>query len=167
MKRLILLRHAKAAGRTAGPDRDRVLAAEGRREVEAVARHLAEAALRPDLALVSSAARTRETWLLSGLGDAPVRYEDSIYDAPADTLLGLVRSADPSVETLMIVGHNPAVEELAAELVQTGTERELDAVRQGLPTAALVTIDFDAGEWRGVSPRTGRLVGFFAPSRDG
>lgn len=166
MKRLILLRHAKAVSKKAGPDRDRVLAEEGRREMEFVARHVAEAGIRPDLVLVSPAARTRETWSLSGLEDAAVRYDGSIYDAPADTLLGLVRSADRSVETLMMVGHNPGFEELAAELVQAGPEREVDAVRQGLPTAALVAIEFDVEDWRGVSPRTGRLVGFFAPPRE-
>jgi phosphohistidine phosphatase len=165
MKRLILLRHAKAVGGTVAPDRDRVLADEGRRQMGQVARHIADAGLQPDLALVSPAARTRETWALSGLGGVPTRFEDSIYNAQTETLLDLVRATDQEVQTLMVVGHNPAFEELAAELVRTGATNELAALRQGLPTGALVTVEFEVDDWRSVSPRTGRLAGLFVPSR--
>lgn len=158
MKRLAILRHAKAVAKTAD-DFGRVLAPRGRRQMEAVGRHLAAAGPAPDLALVSPAARTRETWALCGLGRTPVRFVEEIYDAECDDLLRVVRGIGDEVGSAVLVGHNPGLEELAAALV-----RDAGAVRDGLPTAALVAIELPVASWREVTPRQGRIARFETPA---
>lgn len=163
MKRLILLRHAKAVGQGAAPDRDRVLADKGRADMEAVAAHLKAAALHPDLALVSPAARAQETWSLTGLDGETDRADERIYEASADELLGIIRDAEPALGSLMLVGHNPGLEALGIELVRDGPEPGLARLREGFSTAGVAIIDFDIDEWSRVGPRTGRLVSFETP----
>lgn len=159
--RLYLLRHARAVARAPGEDdRDRVLDPSGRADAASVGAHLRREGVRPALALVSPAARTRETWALSGLAEAtPARFVDSVYEAEAGTLLGLVRSVEAGADGLILVGHNPGIEELALALVP-GAAR----LASGLPTAALVTIDLATGTWRDAAPGRGRLVALVVPA---
>src|SRR3712207_3973487 len=113
MRRLMLLRHAKAAPPDGMADIDRPLAERGRQALPHVAAHLADEQLFPDLALVSTARRARETWdaVAPRLGDVPVRFEPRIYEAPPERLLAVVRNVEPEVRTLLMVGHNPGVED--------------------------------------------------------
>ena len=164
MKRLMLLRHAKAAP----PDADdfaRPLAPLGREDMRLIAAILAEPGHRPDLALVSPAARTRETWDAAGLADVPVRFRPAIYGGAADTLLDLVRSTDAEVETLLVVGHNPGIEDLAHWLVAAGCDGPEDALfRAGMPTAALAVLGLPVARWSETLPETGRLDRFVTPA---
>ena len=164
MKRLILLRHAKASAKDLERDFERPLARRGLAQMEAMAgylaRHGAEGGLRPDLALVSPAARTRETWALAGLGDVPTRYEPGIYEAETADLLRLVQTVDAGVGTLALVGHNPAFAELAGDLAGGAEGDEVDS----FPTGALAVIDFTVGSWSEVGPGLGRLERFVTPA---
>jgi phosphohistidine phosphatase len=162
MKRLTLLRHAKAVGKDAR-DFDRVLAAHGRAQMEVMARHLAEMAL--DLALCSPSARTRETWELAGRPDVPVQFDRRIYEAGETQLLAVAQEADPQAASVVLIGHNPAFEELALDLVRAG-ERGAGAERLqgGFPTAGVAVLEFDVAGWRGLARRTGRLVSFETPA---
>jgi phosphohistidine phosphatase len=169
VKRLILLRHAKAAPKEAAEDFDRVLAPTGRSEMGPIARRLGTEDLRPDIALVSPSARTRETWDLAqgSLHDVAVSFEDRIYEAPAEQLLAVLREADGVVadgpaERVLLVGHNPGISELAHVL--TGTGEGLDRLLRGMPTAALAVIDFDVEAWREIRPGEGRLADFVTPA---
>ena len=164
MKRLVLLRHAKAEAKDAAEDFERVLAPRGRAQMGVVARHLAETGLRPDLAILSPSARTRETWSLAKLKDVPVQEDERIYEASSETLLDVLRGASDEAGTVVLVGHNPGFEELATELVRTGPEEALGRMRRGYPTGGLAVIEFDVETWRAVSPRTGRLVSFETPA---
>lgn len=157
MKRLMLLRHAKAEARNAERDFDRVLARRGRDDMVRIAAYLAAEALRPDQALVSPAARTRETWQRAGLPEVPVTFVERIYDASAAALLRVVRGADPGVSSVILVGHNPGIEELAAGLLAS------DPI-PGMSTGALAVIDFDIESWDALAPRTGRLDRFVVPA---
>lgn len=158
MKRLIILRHAKAVAKSAA-DVERVLAERGRADMVAVSRYLAAERLVPDVALVSSSARTRETWSLAGLGAVPVRFDDRIYEAEIADLLALLHAIEDDVGSAMLVGHNPALEDLAGAI-----PADPAPLRSGLPTAALVVLDCMVSSWREVGAGTGRIERFVTPA---
>ena len=143
-------------------DLERPLAKRGREAARRMGQYLADEQLVPDLALVSPARRTQETWTLAkgSLGDVPMRSEPRIYEAPPDRLLSVVKGVEPEVGTLLMVGHNPGFEELLRLLVPA--ENRSGAMRK-YPTAGLAEIDIPARAWHELSPRSGRLVRFVTP----
>ncbi|MGP9821468.1 SixA phosphatase family protein [Salinarimonas sp. NSM] len=165
MRRLILFRHAKSAYPDGVDDHDRPLDARGRADAPRMGAYLAAEALLPDLVLVSSARRTQETFGLAGAAIGPVetREEPRIYEAPAERLLGVVRETPDAVRTLMLVGHNPGMEDLASTLVGYGDRYAFARLQQKFPTAAIAVIDLDAERWADVVPREGRLDRFVTP----
>lgn len=170
MKRLMLLRHAKAAAKDAERDFERPLAPRGQAQMKAVAAYLAAHAangLRPDIAFVSPAARTRETWTRAKLVGVTMHFEPRIYEASTGTLLSIVRAADEAVATLLLVGHNPGMEDLAAKLGGGGGGGDDDArsrLKAAFPTGALAVIDLEVGSWREVGAGAGRLDRFVTPA---
>jgi phosphohistidine phosphatase len=174
MKRLILLRHAKAVAREAD-DFDRVLAPRGRAEMTAIAAYLAaQPDRRPDLALVSAAVRTRETWTLAqaGTGEVATAFEDEVYEASPEQLLDVVHTADGiladgATETLILVGHNPGISELAQMLVASGESVARRELARGMPTGAVAILDIDIASWRELRPGTARLADFVTPDTAG
>jgi len=120
--------------------------------------------IRPDLVLCSSALRTRETLarILPGLGsELTVRIEPSVYSFEADQLVDRLREVPRDVGSVMLVGHNPAMQELASLLAAEGDR--LGELRKGFPTAALAELDLRVGSWRELAPGTGRLTRFIVP----
>src|SRR3954471_3412609 len=111
MRRLLLLRHAKAERlQTGGRDQDRVLAQRGRADAKTLGAYLARHAFVPDRAVVSTSARTRETWTLvaAAMGKSPpASFDERIYDATPDAILGTIRETGADAGTLLVVGHNP------------------------------------------------------------
>jgi phosphohistidine phosphatase len=165
MRRLMLLRHAKSAWPDGTSDSDRPLAARGKEAAPRMGAYLADEQLFPDLALVSPARRTRETWDLvrAKLGDAPARFEPRIYEAPAERLLTIVQEVERPVRTLLMIGHNPGFEDLARLLIGHGDRYAFARLAEKYPTAGLAVIDFATESWRDVAPRSGRLDGFVTP----
>jgi phosphohistidine phosphatase len=166
MNRLWLLRHAKAAPQEGdGPDRDRPLAPAGEAAAEAVAGWMAAHRLVPDLALCSSALRTRQTLalILPRLGGRPqIQYEDALYLADARELLARLRRLPRDRAGVLLVGHNPGLHDLAVALAESATGAHARRLRQGMPTAALAC--FEAAEGWAAIDRTGaRLVDFITP----
>jgi phosphohistidine phosphatase len=148
MDRLILLRHGEAeAGSETGGDFGRRLTGRGREASAAVASALADVGLIPDLALVSAAVRTRETWAaMSGLlPGCEVRFEEGLYLAEAPEMQRLARSAG-AAGVILLVGHNPGLQELAEALMveASGPSDILSRIRSGFPTSAAVAFAFDA-----------------------
>lgn len=148
MHRLILMRHALAErAATSGLDRDRALAARGQDEARIIGRALAERGLRPDLAIVSTAQRTRETWDLAqeAFGDVEVRLEPALYNAPAEVIRSYVERAEEEAGCLMIVAHNPGIHILAHEylLESAASPSILDRMAGGFPTAAAAVFEVD------------------------
>ena len=163
-KRLVLVRHAKSSW--ADPDladHDRPLKGRGRRAAGVVGRYLRDAALLPDLVLCSSATRARETLALLELPAATdVRIEDELYGATADDLLARLRTVPPTVGSVLVIGHNPAVEELMWMLVDRG-DRLPDRLPDRFPTAAVAEVRFPAASWQELALHAGRLGSFVSP----
>jgi phosphohistidine phosphatase len=140
MPTLVLLRHAKAEPHRDG-DHSRRLAARGRADAGAVREWLLRHQLVPDRVVVSSAARTRETWELASPGGAPPTYDDRVYNAPAQELREVLAQTPAGTEVLVLVGHNPGIERLAWELDDGPAAREL--TDRGMPTSALAVFEVD------------------------
>jgi phosphohistidine phosphatase len=165
MRRLMLLRHAKAVPQGLLADENRPLADRGRQDMASVAAFVAAKSLVPQLALVSPALRTRETWelLLPAFSTPPAhRFEPRLYSAPMESILYLVRETASEVSTLLLIGHNPGFEELAHLLSGAGETDALVRFGGAMPTASLAVIDL-AGNWPTIEPRTGRLEIFVTP----
>lgn len=167
MLRLLLLRHAKAEKARSGErDHERTLAERGRGDAPKLGAYIAKHGYRPDLAVVSTSARTRETWSLAAAamkGKPKAAFEDRVYDATPRVLLDVVRETGPKVETLLMVGHNPGLHELAMHLVATGDIELRERLHEGFPTAALAVIEFAVERWDRVHPQSGRLERFVTP----
>jgi phosphohistidine phosphatase len=165
MKTLTLLRHAKSGwDMPAARDFDRPLNARGRKAARAMGREMRRLGLGFDRVLASPAARVTETLteLAQGYGAAvDTRFDETIYLAPVDTLLALIRAADDADARLLLVGHNPGMEQLALLLSGPGALRGEIAVKY--PTGALAEIGFEVGHWRDVAPGEGRLARFIRP----
>lgn len=151
MRRLILMRHATAASAPAGgEDIDRVLTASGRAEAALVGKALARAGLVPSLAMVSAAARTRQTWqaMSPAFPGATARFDDGLYNADSGRLLSLVETQadEPGEETVMILGHNPGVHVAAVQLLERAgcAPSTIARVARSFPAATAVAFVVDA-----------------------
>ena len=166
MRRLIIFRHAKAVPHDAAPDFERALASRGKEAAAEMGRLMADEQLLPDLVLVSPSKRTMQTWerAAPALGETPMRVENGIYEAPADRLLSLVRGVEDSVRTLVLVGHNPGVADLARALIGHGDRYAFARLRSRFVTAGVAVIDFAVDHWKDVKPGDGRLDRFVTPS---
>jgi phosphohistidine phosphatase len=158
MDRLILLRHGKAeADAASGQDFDRVLTGRGRRDVLVVCQAMAEAGLYPDLALVSPAARTVQTWDAAAtvFPDTTVRAIPVLYDLGAKGILDLAQEEGGAARTVMIVGHNPGLGALAAQLAaRAGAAADVLArVGMTFPTGAAAVIHFEPQAFSLYAPR--------------
>jgi phosphohistidine phosphatase len=145
MHRLILLRHGKAEPASAsGDDFDRALTERGRREAALTGRLLAEAGLIPDLALVSAARRTRETWTEASAAfpDAQVEFSRGLYLASGEQLASVAGAAGSA--NVMLVGHNPGLHELALALLAESGAPPVSVRMDGFPTAAAAVFSVSA-----------------------
>ena len=165
MRRLILLRHAKSSWADPGQrDFDRPLNPRGQRAAAAVGAWLIGQDLLPDAALVSPAARTRETWAQLGPAFAavPVRFLQDLYHAEAPALLAHLQAAPAEAATVLILGHQPGIGELATRLLPEPPD---DPEYLRYPTAGTAVIDFDVADWTEAHWGEGRLFAFTTPRR--
>ncbi|WP_028797380.1 SixA phosphatase family protein [Streptomyces purpureus] len=164
-RRIVLLRHAKAEW-SQESDHERPLADRGRHDAPAVGRRLASAGFTFDLALCSTAARTRETWKLA-VQELPERprtvYEERMYEASPGELIALLNEIPDDVHDVVLIGHNPGMHALADVLAADAEGDHLARMnRSGFPTSAYATLTFN-GSWKSVEPGAGTLVDFWAP----
>jgi len=167
MRRLMLLRHAKAVKAEGLRDFDRPLKATGRDQARLIGEFMAARGLQPGLALVSTALRARETFdLVDIFLHPPCERMDKpeIYEASAEALFGIVRGLPARHAEALLVGHNPAFEELANELIAAGKKAALAHFGGQMPTAALAVIDFAVDRWSKVERRSGKLALFVTPA---
>jgi phosphohistidine phosphatase len=158
MLRLLLMRHAKSSWDHPGlADFERPLNERGLLAAPLMGRFMRERKVRPDLVLSSPAERARQTAVLvseaAGLA-APLRFDERIYEATAARLVEVVSQAEEGAQELLLVGHNPGMEELLELL--TGESRRM-------PTAALARIQLGVDRWAKVREGAGRLEWHFRP----
>jgi phosphohistidine phosphatase len=151
-RRLYLLRHAKSSWSDPElADHDRPLAPRGRRAAKAIGRYLREQRIEPALVLCSSATRARETLERVGLPDALV--EPELYGAGASVLLARLRQVPEDPPSVMLIGHNPGMEDLVRLLAGEAPDK--------FPTAALATLAIS--NWASLDRGTAELVDFVRP----
>jgi phosphohistidine phosphatase len=169
VKNLLLLRHAKSSwDEPALDDHDRPLSARGVRAARWIASHLRERQLRPELVLSSSARRARQTLdaVQSVLDDAvDVQVDDELYGASAYALVQRLRIVDASIASVMVIGHNPGLEDLAVDLAGDGDPTALKQLHTKFPTAALAVLDLDHSEWARLGTGLGYLREIVLPGR--
>ncbi|MER8237257.1 SixA phosphatase family protein [Streptomyces sp. NPDC101490] len=164
-RRIALLRHAKADWNQES-DHERPLAERGRADAPLVGRKLAGTGIGFDLALCSTALRTRETWKLAvqALPERPrTVYEERLYEASLGELIALLNEVPDEVSDLLVIGHNPGMHALADALAGEAEEDALARMnRSGFPTSALAVLTF-GGSWKSVEHGVGRLAEFWTP----
>ena len=166
---LLLLRHANAERTRPGErDHDRILSERGRRDAATVGALIAKRGFRPDRALVSSARRTRQTFdIVAKSLEEPIecREIEALFASPAG-YLPIIRDEGGDATCLLVVGHNPSIQDLAVTLSADRSGREANAVADHMPAAGLAVLAFD-GEWSGLAERTMRLAAFLVPDSTG
>jgi phosphohistidine phosphatase len=167
MRRLLLLRHAKAERSDPGmQDLSRVLIERGRKDAAKIGAYMAGHALVPDRVVLSPAARTQETWKHAAAAFKPqpaAMSAERLYDATPHDIIGVVQDSPASAHTLMLIGHNPGLHEAALMLIASGDIDARERLREGLPTSGLVMIDFAFDDWSKLHPQSGRLERFVSP----
>lgn len=165
-RRIVILRHAKADWPPQVADHDRPLAERGRKDAPVAGRWLAASGILPQLALCSTATRTRETWKLVA-HELPERprtvYEERLYEAVPGQLIEVVNEAPDDVRDLVLIGHNPGMHALADALAGEAEQEARSRLdRVGFPTSAIAVVSF-TGSWKSVEPGAGRLEAHWAP----
>ncbi len=165
-RRLFLLRHGKSAWPADVADHDRPLAERGRKAAPLIGAYMVREKLFPDLVLVSTARRAQETWKLLAKElprSTAKRDVPDLYEAPAARIAGILRKIEPTVQTVMLVGHNPGFQDLANGLIGSGDAQARARLKEKFVTAGLAIIDFEADRWEDITPESGRLERFVTP----
>ncbi|HEV2748766.1 MAG TPA: histidine phosphatase family protein [Allosphingosinicella sp.] len=167
MKTLTLLRHAKSTWNDpVARDFDRPLNRRGRLAAKTIGGEMRGRGLKFDCVVASPAVRVIETLadLAEGYG-APLapQYDKRVYLASSGTLLDVIHEIDDSAETLLIVGHNPGLEQLALLLTKDGDGAARAELADKFPTAALAEISLPVEHWREVEEEIGTLASFVRP----
>lgn len=169
MRQLLLLRHAKSSWDDKElPDRERPLNPRGRRAATAMREAMEKLGLVPDLVLVSTAVRTRQT--LEALEPWPetplIEPVERLYDAEVTDLFEVLREVKETVRSVLVVAHNPGLHELAMSLVgahaMTFASADLRRLAEGYPSGALTEFTVP-GPWFSLGEGGGRLVRFLSP----
>lgn len=161
---LVLFRHAKSDWSSGLPDHARALAERGRRDAPVAGRWIADHVGPVDRVIVSTATRTQQTWdraapFIELTGE---RQDDAgVYEAAANALLSIVRGLPEGDRVVVLVGHNPGMEELADILAGDGVTEEVQRMRVKYPTSALAVFEIE-GEWAQL-PSHAQLVSFVVP----
>jgi phosphohistidine phosphatase len=167
MRRLMLLRHAKSErARPGASDHDRVLAPRAREDAPKLGAFMARHGLIPDRVIVSTATRARQTWelLAPAFAAAPKAVHDKrLYAATPQAILDIVKESKPEIHSLLLIGHNPGLQELASMLIATGNLEARQRLNEKFPTSGLLVIDFALDDWARVHAQSGRLDHFVSP----
>jgi phosphohistidine phosphatase len=165
-RRIVLFRHAKADWPQV-TDHERPLAERGRMDAAEAGRRLADTGIPFELALCSTATRTRETWKLA-VQEFPQRpktvYEERIYEASPGELIALLNETPDDVQNALLIGHNPGMQGLADILAgSAGEDARSRMAGRGFPTAAFAVLPF-TGSWKTLEPGVATLLDYWAPA---
>lgn len=167
LKRLVLLRHAKSDYPMGVSDHDRPLASRGNREAPAAGAWLRENDVVPDFIVTSDALRTRSTcaWVISELGEkAPTPYLDSrVYGASSTKLCAIINETPQTVTTLLVIGHQPVLQELAMRLASVDSDEEaVYELAMDYPTLGMTVLE-TTKDWAEIDGRDMRVTNFVVP----
>ncbi len=168
MLKLLLLRHAKSSWDDLDhTDHQRPLSKRGLKAAPKMGKYITARGLTPELILSSTATRARQTTALVSEkfgANVETRFIDNLYSFSGfHTPLNIIRNSGDKQSPLMLVGHNPTMEELADELIGTGSTPARALMQQKYPTAALAEIDFDIAKWTDLQTGIGTLIRFVRP----
>jgi phosphohistidine phosphatase len=164
MRTLYLLRHAKSSWDDPDLlDRERPLAPRGVRDAKRIARHMQRLGIAPELVLCSPAVRARQTLepIEAKVPDAPVEVDERLYGAWSETLLERVRAVPDEVASVLLIGHNPGLQDLALLLASGGDG--LERLEAKFPTAALATLA--VARWSSLSAGDAELSAYVVPKQ--
>ena len=167
MRRLFLLRHAKAEHSIGRDDYERALTDRGRDDARRVAEALRANNLLPEILIHSGALRTKQTAEIFASGwprRVELQEDLGLYDASDGTLFERARALDDAHASVGLVGHNPGIGNLAIALASSGSSPDLRRMAAKYPTGAASVLDFPAESWRDVQRRTAALVLFVTPA---
>jgi phosphohistidine phosphatase len=167
MRRLFLIRHAKAEPNVGRGDYERRLTGRGRDDAKRVAAALAARRILPDLLVHSGAARAKETAEILAAawrGKVESQEDSRLYDASLATLLDRTRALSDERKHVGLVGHNPGLGELASALTGSGAEPEVRRLATKYPTGAVVVLDFSIKRWEEVERSLGMLALYLTPA---
>lgn len=159
MKELILIRHAKSSWKDSSlDDFDRPLNKRGKKNAPFMAKRLKKKGFKPDLIISSPSLRTKLTldyFLKEFKYKKDVNFEDSIYEAPYENLLNVIRNVPNSVNQLFLIGHNPGLNDLSDFL--------LGGFYENIPTSGVLKIVFYTDSWKDISKNNSKLEFFEYP----
>jgi len=163
MKFLYLLRHAKSSwSEPSLGDHDRPLARRGRHAAKTMASYLKESEIKPELVLCSTAARARETLdpIVKEVNPHKIIFERKIYGGAQEALWEQLWSIPKGTNSVLLIGHNPALQNLALELAQP--DKPLPFAGNKFPTGAMASFRF-RGAWKTLEPHAAELISFITP----
>ncbi|MEM7650867.1 MAG: histidine phosphatase family protein [Pseudomonadota bacterium] len=166
MKRLLVLRHAQALPAEGGNDIDRALSPKGLSDALALGETIKKRGYVPDRVLCSAAKRTQQTCeeLIKGLDtDIHTEFTNAIYSARIAELMQMVQETDDKVQSLLVIGHNPTIYELAVKLSIQGHETSMNHLMQGYPPASLSIIEADIEHWGDIKAENCKLLDLLDP----
>ncbi|HEY5207182.1 MAG TPA: histidine phosphatase family protein [Roseiarcus sp.] len=167
MRRLFLVRHAKAELSVGRDDYARKLTDRGRADARRVARALAARRFLPDVLIHSGAARAKETaeiFAAEWRSKVELEQDTRLYDASGTTLLDHARALADAHKRVGLVGHNPGFGELATALTGAGAEPERRRLAAKFPTCAVAVLDFSIELWAEVERSSGMLALYLTPA---
>src|SRR5580692_1823118 len=167
MRRLFLVRHAKAELATGRVDYERKLTGRGRDDAKRVAKALATRRILPDVLIHSGAARAKETAEIFAVAwEAKIALEKdaALYDASLATLLDRTRGLADAHKSVALVAHKPGLGELATTLSGSGARSDLHRLAEKYPTGAVAVLDFSVGRWEEIERNTGTLALYLTPA---
>lgn len=158
MKTLYLFRHAKSSwDDPALEDFDRPLNKRGKKTAPLMGKVMKERKVEPEIVLCSPARRTRETAKLAlqkSHIEAPIIYEEAIYEASVRTLIAVLSSLKEPVESVLMIGHNPGMSDLLHTIARASED---------FPTACLAKVSLEITTWKELAPQSGRLEWILRP----
>ncbi len=167
MRRLFLIRHAKAEPSVGRDDYARKLTERGRADARRVAKALAARHFLPDVLIHSGAARAKETaeiFVAAWRDEVELQEQAWLYDASVTTLFDHTRALGHEHKRVGLVGHNPGLGELATALTGSGAEPEVQLVAAKYPTGAVAVLDFSIQRWEEVAPKAAMLALYLTPA---
>lgn len=161
-KSLYLIRHAHAEDQIEHSDKDRHLTPKGKGQCESLSQLMAERSLECDLAIVSTARRTLETFENMDL-DIPKVEEERLYTGGPEDYLEILRGVERGYSDVMLIGHNPTCAMLSVQLAQAGAPNDLLSLRGGFRKGQLAVFHFDVEDWSDIQPRSAFLSEIILP----